>query len=376
MDDFVRKALGSASRNGLLVDGEALQHAIDVLCVEEATAANALEAAGLMRPDATRDALAWVCSRGHLDVTSTKGEVLRRLLSRDAEIAHLLRYRSSVANLRIASAVYGHSTTTEMGNRIVRCEWTEAVTARIYTKSPNLQCSPDVVRRCIYARENRIFVMVDWAAAELLAVAGFADDRELCNLIYQGDDVHQFTADALGVDRRIGKLVNLGLLYGMTGKGMADYTGLPIDECNDYIMRWLNARPKIRDFRRWAIANARINGGVTIGGLNIPIPPSEWASNNDLAARHAICYLGQGAVAHALQFALSNSTLSMWLRLPLHDGALYEVPFSNGAQIRRVLAALQSAWGGPIAGVLPRVRIRTGLTWHDVAINGDSAEQE
>jgi len=379
MDASVLNALILASRTGLLVDGEHLQDEISILCSDKQHALEMLKASGLDRPDSARDALGWVVSRGHLHVTSTKAEVLKRIATTDSDVDYLLRYRSAVAQLRVASAIYDASKVTATGNRIVRCEWSLAATGRIYSKAPNLQCTPTPVRRCILARKGRIFVMVDWAAAELFAIAGLADDRELVHFIQEGGDIHQFTADALQLNgRHLGKLVNLGLLYGMTGKGMAEYTGLSEDECNGYIGRWLDARPKIRDFRTWATANARTNGGVTIGGLNIPIPQSEWEQENDRAVRHAICYLGQGTVAVALHSVLAYGELAPWLRLPLHDGALYEVPFEEGSSgLQDALRMLYAIWGTSCGGFIPRVRIRTGKTWHEATINGDEeAAQE
>lgn len=366
----VRDSLAVATEAGLVVNLTQLTNSVEQLCAKRDAAAEALHDVGLILPNSAQQAHGWLVTRGHSYIPNTRTDTLTRwgIVAKDEGAAKLVEYRSATAQARAALDVCERAE-VHGEHGIVRCRWTDAATGRIYTAQPNLQAAPLPVREAAHARGGGVFLLVDWHAAELFAIAALAEEWSLVRLISEGGDAHQHTADVLQISRELGKIVNLGLVYGLTERGMEEHTGLPIDVCKVYLREWFEAHPKIAEFREWLVLRARRTNGVRIGDIHIPIPKEKWEKDEKKAERSAVAYAGQGQIAMLMRKAIADSWARSYLRLPYHDGALYELPRSKAAHAE-IVPKILAAWQLTIKGHSLKVRVSTGKTWAEAKANG------
>jgi len=365
----VSRSLAAAQDAGLCVDLSYLESqlaGLDAVCL---STAEGLESVGLDNPKSWKEVQGWLVARGHTTIPNTRSDTLQRMgiAAKDEAAAMLVEHRSAVSRARAVADVVRKAeviSTDHPGTGIIRCQWTESGTGRIYTAQPNLQAAPDQVREAVRARDGGVFVIVDWHAAELFGLAVLAEEWALVKWIEEGGDAHQYTADILGLDRDAGKVVNLGLTYGMTEKGMAAATGLDVDVCTTHLAGWFAAHPKLKAYRDWIMLQARKTHEVQVRpDLLISIPDEKWEKNPEDAERSAVAYAGQGIIALKMRQAIAASKPRKCLRLPLHDGALYELQTAHSNERVKLLRHIIRAWSLFINGHALRVRVKEGSTW-------------
>lgn len=359
----VQASLEVANATGLVVDLRQLAGSIDRLEAACDDAEGYLHDAGLTKPNSWKQAQGWLAARGHTSIPNTRSETLFRqgIVEKDEGAAQLVKYRSALAQARAAGDIYRRAE-VHGAHGIVRCQWSESVTGRVYTAKPNLQGAPLPVREATHARKGHFFLLVDWSAAELFAIAALAEEWDLVRFMASGGDSHQYTADLLGIERELGKVVNLGLVYGMTARGMQEQTGLHLGLCEEYLEQWFEVHPRIRDYREWLIKRARRTGEVEISPeLRIPIAKEKWEKNPQEAERAVVAYVGQGQIAALMRKAVAVKELRRYLRLPYHDGALYELPDAKVSYPQ--IAAIAVAWTRTINGHGLKVVMTRGKTW-------------
>jgi DNA polymerase-1 len=148
-------------------------------------------------------------------------------------------------------------------------------TGRLSSANPNLQNIPirtDIgkrVRRAFIAREGAVLLSADYSQIELRVLAHMANDPTLLEAFERGEDPHAVTAaEVLGIPfesvtsdhRRVAKMVNYGVLYGMSDFGLAERTGLPPAEASGFIQRYFERFSTVRDFQDDVIRKAEQNG--------------------------------------------------------------------------------------------------------------------
>jgi DNA polymerase-1 len=188
----------------------------------------------------------------------------------------------------------------------------------------------------------------DYSQMELRILAALSGDAELEQVFRSGGDVHAATAaflfekDPDGVtsnDRRIAKMVNFGVLYGMSAFGLSDRTGLSRDEAAEFIDRYFGLYSSVRSYFDRVIAGAAEVGYVeTILGRRRYFPELAERAQVDMATRRraereAINAPIQGSAADITKVAmvklhrqLSDRNLGGRLMLQVHDELLLEVP--------------------------------------------------
>lgn len=373
----VKSSLAAAHKVGLRVDLNHLESQLDGFDASVKRSAEDLAEVGLDNPTSWKQVQGWLASRGHTSIPNTRTETLQRMgvTAKDEAAAILTEYRSAVAQARAIADVMGRAEPDgpRGRRRVIRCQWTEANTGRIYTARPNLQGSPAPVREAIHAREGRgVLFLIDWHCAELFGLAVLAEEWPLVAHISEGGDAHQYTADILDLDRKTGKIVNLGLAYGMTVKGMVAATGLHLERCTEYLEGWFDAHPKIRSYREWLVRRARREHAVQVTPeLSIPIPEEKWTKNPEDAERSAVAYAGQGIIASKLREVLAVPKLRKYLRLPMHDGALYELP-SDPKEQAEAMTRIIHAWELRINGQPLQCSDGTGITWAEARGDKDA----
>ncbi|HEX7293108.1 MAG TPA: DNA polymerase, partial [Solirubrobacterales bacterium] len=172
-----------------------------------------------------------------------------------------------------------------------------------------------------------------------------ADEQVLKDVFHAGEDVHAATAaevfeisrDEVDVGQRSkAKMVNFGIVYGLTGFGLADRLNIPRKEGEEFVARYLERFPAVRAFREQVVERAQEDGYVTtLMGRRRQIPELRSGNPNTrrLGERLAVNTVIQGTAADIIKVAmvscwraLRKSRLETRLVLQIHDELLFEGP--------------------------------------------------
>jgi DNA polymerase I len=224
-------------------------------------------------------------------------------------------------------------------------------TGRLSSTNPNLQNIPirteigRPVRTCFVAEEGAQLLSADYSQVELRVLAHVADEEVLKEIFRAGDDVHAATAaevfdisrDEVDVGQRSkAKMVNFGIVYGLTGFGLADRLNIPRKEGEEFVARYLERFPAVRAFREEVVERAQDQGYVTtLMGRRRAIPELRSGNPNTrrLGERLAVNTVIQGTAADIIKVAmvrcrraLGEKSMATRLVLQIHDELLFEGP--------------------------------------------------
>ena len=224
-------------------------------------------------------------------------------------------------------------------------------TGRLSSTNPNLQNIPirteigRPVRACFVAEKGARLLSADYSQVELRVLAHVADEEVLKGIFRAGEDVHAATAaevfeisrEEVDVGRRSkAKMVNFGIVYGLTGFGLADRLNIPRKEGEEFVSRYLERFPAVRAFRERVVERAQEEGYVTtLLGRRRSIPELRSGNPNTrrLGERLAVNTVIQGTAADIIKIAmvrchraLAEAALSTRLVLQIHDELLFEGP--------------------------------------------------
>jgi DNA polymerase I len=224
-------------------------------------------------------------------------------------------------------------------------------TGRLSSTNPNLQNIPirteigRPVRACFVAERGARLLSADYSQVELRVLAHVAEEEVLKEIFRAGEDVHAATAaevfeidrDEVDVGQRSkAKMVNFGIVYGLTGFGLADRLNIPRKEGEEFVARYLERFPAVRAFREEVIERAQEEGYVrTLMGRRRAIPELRSGNPNTrrLGERLAVNTVIQGTAADIIkvamvrcQRALADTGAQTRLVLQIHDELLFEGP--------------------------------------------------
>jgi DNA polymerase-1 len=227
---------------------------------------------------------------------------------------------------------------------------TVTATGRLSSSEPNLQNIPikgrlgKKIRRTFVAEEGFRLLAADYSQIELRLLAHLSGDAALAEAFREGADIHTRTAaSAFGVHpglvsedmRRQAKVINFGIIYGMSAFGLAKELGISRAQAQAYIDRYFERHPGVRDYWERTLTQARERGFVeTILGRRrlIPALSSRNLNVRALAERTAINAPLQGSAADIikramidLHAALKETGLRARLILQVHDELVLEV---------------------------------------------------
>ena len=257
----------------------------------------------------------------------------------------------------------------------IHTTFTENVTAtgRLSSVNPNLQNIPvrteegKRIREGFVAPAGYKFIQADYSQFELRLAAVLAGDEALISDFDSGIDVHTKTAaDVFGVpldkvskaQRRAAKTINFGVLYGMSAKGLAEQTKMPIYEAQKFINDYFEVRKPIRVYLDKILAQARDEGYVeTYYGRRRPTP--DVKSANFLvrqAAERAACNMPiQGTEADLMKRAMIRLDEILpsgaFLVLQIHDSLVVECPAELVSQVSEVLKR-------EMEGIAPELKVK------------------
>ena len=226
---------------------------------------------------------------------------------------------------------------------------TATTTGRLSSTNPNLQNVPirtelgREIRSCFVAEDGHKLISADYSQVELRVLAHIAGEDVLKEIFRRGEDVHTATAGTIlgtapeDVDpgtRSKAKMVNYGIVYGLSAYGLADRLQIPQDEAQEFIDRYLDGFPKVKEFIDSTIEHAREEGYVsTLFGRIRRIPElraRQWTTRS-LGERLAVNTVIQGTAADILKVAMLRcrealADMQATLVLTVHDELLFEAP--------------------------------------------------
>jgi DNA polymerase I len=267
---------------------------------------------------------------------------------------------------------------------------TVAATGRLSSSDPNLQNIPirtevgqKVRRAFIPGRPGDLLLSADYSQIELRVLAHMTDDPVLLDAFARGEDIHARTAaevfaipqaDVTANQRRLAKVVNFGLFYGLSDFGLARDTGMSTEEARTFIDAYFRAYNRVREFLEGIKIQAREQGFVeTI--LHRRRYIQDIRSPNRMlrqaAERIAINMPVQGSAADIMKLAmiqlhdyLREQQLASRMILTVHDELVFEVPPAEREQLIDVVPGLM-ARAYPLSVPL-QVDLKLGPNWQDM----------
>lgn len=199
-----------------------------------------------------------------------------------------------------------------------------AVTARMSVSDPPLQQLPSgdaYIRDCIVARPGHTLVSIDYSSQELRMLACYCGAGALQRQLESGADLHQITADSADVSRSVGKMANFLAVYGGGPAALASQAGISYPKAKRVIDALGRQWPEYKLFSEAAQVAAKRRGYVTTKtGRRIPLLTQHY---------RAVNYLVQSAARDVTAASIVRVWRSPWgqyMRLPIHDEVLFEVP--------------------------------------------------
>lgn len=263
-----------------------------------------------------------------------------------------------------------------------------AVTGRLASNDPNLQNIPvrtaegRRIREAFIAPEGSKIVSADYSQIELRIMAHISGDESLLRAFSQGEDIHRATAaEVFGVtplevtsdQRRIAKVINFGLIYGMSSFGLASNLGITRDAAKLYIDRYFARYPGVARYMDETRASAKQKGYVeTVFGRRLWLPEINGGNGprRQAAERAAINAPMQGTAADLIK--MSMIAVQGWLEreqaksrmiMQVHDELVLEVPDDELPTVREKLPQLMC---GVATLKVPLVaEVGVGVNWEE-----------
>ncbi len=241
---------------------------------------------------------------------------------------------------------------------------TVASTGRLSTTAPNLQAIPirtelgREIRSAFVAEEGHRLLSADYSQVELRILAHVSGEPVLRESFAHNEDIHARTAaEVLGKDqatltkdeRNVAKMVNFGIIYGISSFGLSENLEIPREQAQAYIDTYLARFPHVQDFIERTIEQAKRDGYVTtLLGRRRPVPEIRAMNRQtrSLGERLAVNSVMQGTAADVIKVAmiriherLRAEGRSARLVLQVHDELLLEVPETEVSAVRELVRA-------------------------------------
>jgi DNA polymerase-1 len=266
---------------------------------------------------------------------------------------------------------------------------TGTATGRLSSANPNLQNIPirtelgREIRAAFTAEPGHVLLSADYSQIELRLLAHFSQDPLLVEAYRRGDDIHTLTASQIfGVPplmvtpehRRHAKVVNFGIVYGLSAFGLSQSLGIEPGEAKQFINAYFEKYKGVRAFIDKTLDEARREQKVrTLFGRVRPIPDinSKNANLRGFAERTAVNTPLQGTAADLIKIAmiridaeLRQRELKSRMTLQVHDELVFEVP-EKEVDVMRSLVREQMEKAHQLTVPLV-VEIGVGLNWRDM----------
>lgn len=307
-------------------------------------------------------------SRGY----STGAKELEKLKDEHPVITEIIRYRET---MKLLSTYISPLIEQVAADGRIHSTFTQNVTAtgRLSSLNPNLQNIPvrseegKRIRRGFVAPEGKVLVSADYSQFELRLAAVLSGDEALVSDFNQDIDIHTKTAaevyqipmeEVTKLQRRVAKVINFGIMYGMSPKGLSDATEMNFFEAKRFIDEYFKVRQKIYAYLNHTLEEARETGEVrTFYGRKRPTPDVK-SSNfiiRNAAERAAQNMPIQGTEAdlmkRAMTFVDKKLPEGAKLVLQIHDSLVVECDQADEEVVKEILQK-------EMEGVAPELNIK------------------
>jgi DNA polymerase-1 len=270
-------------------------------------------------------------------------------------------------------------------------------TGRLSSSDPNMQNIPirgelgKQVRMAFVAAPSCLLIGADYSQIELRILAHLSQDERLLTAFREDKDIHAATAsDVFGVPmtevtpdmRRVAKVVNFGIIYGMSDYGLEQATELSREQAAQFIAAYFQRYPGVKSYLESTKRKARERGYVeTVMGRRRYIPDMNSGNRQvrEAAERMAINMPVQGTAADIIKVAMVNLQREMDRRglksrliLQVHDDLLLESPQEEAEQARSLLNEIMS--GAMQLSVPLKVDVKVGRNWGDMETDGNTVD--
>lgn len=318
---------------------------------------------------------------------STAADVLEKLAPEAPIVNDILEYRQ----LTKLKSTYADGLAVCIGpDGRIHSTFNQTITAtgRISSTEPNLQNIPirmelgRLIRKVFVPEEGCVFIDADYSQIELRVLAHLSGDERLIQAYREAQDIHRITAsqvfhvpfdEVTPLQRRNAKAVNFGIVYGISSFGLSQDLSITRKEASDYIEKYFETYPGIKEFLDGTVVKAKEEGYVTtMFGRRRPVP--ELKSSNfmqrSFGERVAMNAPIQGTAADIIKIAMVrvNQRLKMEgfrarLLLQVHDELLIEAPEEEVEAVCRLLR--QEMKGAADLAVSLEVDMNTGKNWYE-----------
>ena len=318
---------------------------------------------------------------------STAADVLEKLAPKAPIVNDILEYRQ-LAKLK---STYADGLATYIGaDERIHSTFNQTITAtgRISSTEPNLQNIPirmelgRMIRKVFIPKEGCVFIDADYSQIELRVLAHLSGDERLIQAYREAQDIHRITAsqvfhvpfeEVTSLQRRNAKAVNFGIVYGISSFGLSQDLSITRKEAAQYIEKYFETYPRIKEFLDDTVAKAKEEGYVTtMFGRRRPVP--ELKSSNfmqrSFGERVAMNAPIQGTAADIIKIAmvrvnerLKAEGFEARLLLQVHDELLIEAPKGEVEAVCELLE--QEMKGAADLAVSLEVDMHTGQNWYE-----------
>lgn len=319
---------------------------------------------------------------------STDAETLEELASRGLPLPErLLRFRE-LSKLKSTYVDALPELVADDGRVHTRFNQAVAATGRLSSAHPNLQNIPirtelgQRIRKAFVAPPGYHLVVADYSQIELRILAHIANEDAMIDAFQKGEDIHASTAAAVfdvspllvnAEQRRMAKVINFGIIYGMSAWGLARNLGIGKKEAEQFIEAYMERYPGVRSYTESTLEMALDEGKVTTLYGRIRRLPDIRSRNYSLrenAKRMAINARIQGTAADLLKLAmvqveqrLRSDLPEARLLLTVHDELVLEAP---EAQCKNLSYLVQEVMEGVASLQVPlEVEAGVGPTWYE-----------
>ncbi|MGQ9678942.1 MAG: DNA polymerase I [bacterium] len=301
---------------------------------------------------------------------STSSDVLIDLGDAHPVVKEVLRYRE--LNKLLTTYLKPLRTIADKKTSRVHTSFnqTGTSTGRLVSVEPNLQNIPirgelgRKIRQGFIADDAMVLISADYSQIELRILAHFSEDERLIELFDRGEDIHTATAAAIletpvdkvtGEQRRIAKMVNYGIIYGMGDWGLSSRMDIPVERARAFIEEYYQKFPGVAKWREQALEEAQRNGFVrTIAGRIRPVPgvASTNRQTAEAAERAALNAPMQGSAADIMKKAmiriderLREKDFKGGIILQIHDELLVEIEKERVEEVKVIVQEeMEGAW--------------------------------
>ena len=265
---------------------------------------------------------------------------------------------------------------------------TTASSGRLSSSNPNLQNIPvrtevgRQIRRAFIADPSYVLLTADYSQFELRILAHITHEPRLVEAFSKDEDIHTITAASLFEvpvsevtkdQRRLAKTVVYAVLYGQSAFGLANITGMTNLQASEFIKRYHETFPHVKEYVNSTLNQARKQGYVnTLFGRKRFFPDMHGLSHNERQAleREAINMPIQGGNADLIkiamiriQHAIEESHLKTRMILQVHDELVFEVPVEELERTRKLVKSLME---GVVKLDVPiKVEMKVGKNWYE-----------